>query len=179
MSWPILFAQTPAAPGTPPAPPAPPAAPATPAAPVEVPAAPATPAAPTDVPATPAAPTDIPTSVPADALNTPANPVTEMTPGVAQTPTSQEVEYESIHTNGLGGLQWVVLVIFAGVCVGLITCVLFTTSKSDLGGAIVGGGATAPFRGKKSGEEQLTQVTTWFATAFIVMSLAMAFVFRF
>lgn len=174
MSWPLFIAQTPAVPATPAAP-APPAAPATPAAPVE---APATPAAPVDVPATPAAPTTpAPVEVPLDALATPAQPVTEMTPGQA-VPPPLPAGASSMPTSGFSPGHWVVLVLFACVCLGLISTVMFSSSKSDLGGGIMGGGAQAVFRGKKSGEEQLSQVTSWFATAFIIMSLAMTFMFK-
>ena len=181
MSWPLFFAQTPGAPATPAAPAAPPAAPAappaapaTPAAPVEV---PATPAAPVDVPATPAAPTT-PAEVPIEALSTPAQPVTDVNASQAQpVDTSQ---FGNMDQNGLNPGHWVVLIVFAGVCLGLISTVMFSTSKSDLGGGIMGGGAAnaASFRGKKSGEEKLSQLTSWFATAFIIMSIAMTFMFR-
>ena len=64
------------------------------------------------------------------------------------------------------------LLVYFLICIGLIGCVLFQTTKNEgLSGVIGGQVSSSLFRGKKSAEESLTSWTNWLAVAFIVCSM--------
>lgn len=68
----------------------------------------------------------------------------------------------------------VFLLIYFVICVALIICVLFQTTKSEGLSGVIGGTSTSSlFRGKKSAEENLSQWTNRLAVAFIACSLAL------
>lgn len=70
-------------------------------------------------------------------------------------------------------LHSLVLFVYFLICIGLIGCVLFQTTKNEggLSGVIGGQVSSSLFRGKKSSEEHLTSWTNWLAIAFIVFSM--------
>lgn len=64
------------------------------------------------------------------------------------------------------------------VCIALVTCVTFQTTKNEgLSGVIGGQVQSSMFRGKKSAEETLSAWTTRLAVAFIIFSMVLWFVF--
>jgi preprotein translocase subunit SecG len=82
-------------------------------------------------------------------------------------------------TPRLNILQGLLLLVYFTTCVGLIVCVLLQTTKSEGLSGVIGGSTQAIFKGKKSVEEKLNQITTWLAVGFVSLSLLVAlFAFR-
>lgn len=74
-------------------------------------------------------------------------------------------------STGISGIQYVLVVIYFVVCVGLIAAVLSQTTKSEgLTGSMMGGSQSA-FRGKKSFDDKLSTLTNSLAIAFLVLSM--------
>jgi len=79
----------------------------------------------------------------------------------------------------INALQGLLLFVYFVVCVGLIVCVLLQTTKSEGLSGVIGGSTQAVFKGKRSVEEKLNQITTWLAVRFISLSQLVAlFAFR-
>lgn len=103
-------------------------------------------------PATPM-PVDIPGAVP---VSPPAVPINFP-------PSSAMPQYTFI--------QYLFLAVYFLVCAGLVVLVLVQTSKSEGLSGTLGGATQSIFRGKRSFEEKLNQITAYVATAFIVGSI--------
>lgn len=69
-------------------------------------------------------------------------------------------------------LHGLVLFVYFLICVGLVVCVMFQTTKNEgLSGVIGGQVSSSVFRGKKSAEETLSTWTSRLAVAFIFFSM--------
>ncbi|MBI3925974.1 MAG: preprotein translocase subunit SecG [Armatimonadetes bacterium] len=80
-------------------------------------------------------------------------------------------------SSGMGIIQYVVVVVYLLVCVGLILAVLSQSTKNEgLGGSMMAAPQTA-FRGKKSFEDKLSTLTSTLAATFLVMSMLVSFMF--
>ena len=106
---------------------------------------------------------------------------------LAQSPTPAgpltPIKYEVLDPTGAaaGGVttpQWIMLIIYAIICLGLIGCVTMQTSKSEGLMQQMMGGAAPTYKGKKSAEDNLTSVANWLAFAFIALSILMCLVFH-
>lgn len=93
-------------------------------------------------------------------------------------PIKYEVLEQSASASGVTGPQWAMLILYAVICLGLITCVTMQTSKSEGLMQQMMGGAAPTYKGKKSAEDNLTSVSNWLAFAFIALSILMCLVFR-
>lgn len=100
-----------------------------------------------------AVPTELPTSVP--------TPLPVMPPIPA--PPAQSF------------LQFLLLMVYFLICAALVTLVLLQTSKSEGLSGTLGGSTQSIFRGKKSFEDKLGQITMYVAIAFIFSSILIAF----
>jgi protein translocase SecG subunit len=70
------------------------------------------------------------------------------------------------------------LFVYFLLCVALILCVMFQTSKNEgLAGMMGGSSSSALFRGKKSGEETLGMWTGRLAVAYILASFFIWLIF--
>ncbi len=69
--------------------------------------------------------------------------------------------------------------IYIAVCLSLIGAILMKTSKNEgFSGSMMGGGMSdTNFRGAKSTEDSIDTVINYIAIAFIVLSLALSYVF--
>lgn len=75
--------------------------------------------------------------------------------------------------------QGFLLFVYFVVCTGLVVAVLLQTTKSEGLSGVIGGSTQSIFRGKKSIEEKLNQITQWLAIGFMCLSLLVAlFAFR-
>ena len=100
------------------------------------------------------------------------------TPDIAVPPVKYEVLEQSTTQVGMSGIQIGLLVIYAVVCLGLIGCVTAQTSKSEGMMTQMMGGAAPTYKGKKSADDNLSNITNWMAFFFIAMSVLLCLVFR-
>lgn len=80
---------------------------------------------------------------------------------------------------GMTPAQYLFGFIYMLVCIALILAILTRTTKNEgLSGSMMGGSdSSASFRGAKSADDTVDTITNWVATAFIVLSLALNYVF--
>ncbi|MBM3462635.1 MAG: preprotein translocase subunit SecG [Armatimonadetes bacterium] len=115
------------------------------------------------------------TTAPPAAPVAPAVPMTDPTalPGLEQAPMQlgqQSMAYNLGHS--------FVLFVYFVICISLITCVMFQTTKAEGLSGVIGGQVSSPLTGrKKSADEMLSMWTGRLAIAFIVSSLLIWFVF--
>lgn len=110
-------------------------------------------ASPVAPPAAPAAPA-LPAAVPA-----PEN-----------VPLMNQVPMIPAHTTAYTVAHSLVLFVYFIICAGLITCVMFQTTKSEGLSGVIGGSVSTSLSRKKSSEEMLASWTTRLAVSFIVFS---------
>ena len=77
---------------------------------------------------------------------------------------------------GVGAFSTLLVILYILVCVALVFFVLIQTTKSEGLSGVIGGATQSIFRGKKSVEEKITHWTTYFAAAFVVLSIIIALV---
>ncbi len=78
---------------------------------------------------------------------------------------------------GLGPVQIVFGLVYIIVCVLLILAILSRTTKNEgLSGSMMGGSETT-FRGAKSTDDTVDTITNGVAAAFVVLSIALNYVF--
>ncbi len=77
----------------------------------------------------------------------------------------------------MGPVQIIFGLIYVTVCVLLILAILSRTTKNEgLSGSMMGGADTT-FRGAKSTEDTVDTITNGVAVAFVVLSIALNYVF--
>ncbi|MEW6277282.1 MAG: preprotein translocase subunit SecG [Candidatus Eremiobacterota bacterium] len=103
----------------------------------------------------------------------------EATPTPAALPPLPPMELTTLPEDpGFSFLKILLIAVQILVCLGLVGCVLSQTTKSEgLGGSIMGPSQSV-FKGKKSSDEKLSTVTRFLAIAFIVLSVAVSYVFH-
>lgn len=80
-------------------------------------------------------------------------------------------------STGLGPVQIVFGLVYIVVCVLLILAILSRTTKNEgLSGSMMGGSETT-FRGAKSTDDTVDTITNGVAAAFVVLSIALNYVF--
>lgn len=105
---------------------------------------------------------------------TPATNATAAVPAAPPLGGVPQVDYvpPAHHAVVFGVLHGLTLFVYFVICVALIICVLFQTTKNEgLSGVIGGASTTSLFRGKKSAEETLSLWTTRLAVSFVIFSL--------
>lgn len=127
---------------------------------------------------TPAAGTPVPVPVDATPLtNLPANPMPDVSGTPFQMPGNMQVEMlPQAHT--LTALQSGVLGLYFLICLALVVCVTLQTSKSE--GLMQASITAAPQtgRGKMTGDERLSSLTSNLAYTFLIMSAVVAYVLK-
>ncbi len=102
----------------------------------------------------------------------PAIPTVEGGPALNAAPLSLD------HAAAYGIAHTLALMLYFTVCIALIICVMFQTTKNEgLSGVIGGAASSTLFKGKRSGEEMLTMWTTRLAVTFLVGSFLLWFAF--
>lgn len=97
---------------------------------------------------------------------------------LAQTPAATAPVAAATSTSaGMTGLQIVFGLVYMVVCLVLILAILSRTTKNEgLSGSMMGGSETS-FRGAKSTDDTVDTITNGVAAAFVVLSIALNYVF--
>ena len=96
------------------------------------------------------------------------------TPATAATPMAAAA---AAAPHSMGPVQIIFGLIYVTVCVLLILAILSRTTKNEgLSGSMMGGADTT-FRGAKSTEDTVDTITNGVAVAFVVLSIALNYVF--
>ncbi len=98
---------------------------------------------------------------------------------LAQTPAATTPVVAATSTSaGMSGLQIVFGLVYMAVCLILILAILSRTTKNEgLSGSMMGGSSETTFRGAKSTDDTVDTITNGVATAFVVLSIALNYVF--
>lgn len=80
---------------------------------------------------------------------------------------------------GLSVGQYIFSAIYVLICIMLVVAILSRTTKDEgISGSMMGGSDTSSFRGAKSTEDTVDQITNVIAVVFIVLSIVANYVLR-
>lgn len=96
---------------------------------------------------------------------------------LAQTPVPVEAVTVAAASSGMTPVKYLFGFVYVAVCLFLILAILSRTTKNEgLSGSMMGGSDTS-FRGAKSADETIDTITNSVAVAFVVLSIALNYVF--
>ena len=96
---------------------------------------------------------------------------------LAQNPVPVEAVAAATST-GMTPMKYLFGLVYMGVCIFLILAILSRTTKNEgLSGSMMGGGGETSFRGAKSTDQTIDTITNVVAVAFVVLSIALNYVF--